>query len=51
MNMNMEHWWNDTDWGKEKYSEKNWSQRHLVHRKSHMSGPGKKAGLRGIPAK
>ena len=22
MKMNMEHWWNDNDWGKEKYPEK-----------------------------
>jgi len=35
----------------EKYSETNLSQRHSVHRKSHTSDPGRKAGLRGVPAK
>ena len=31
----MEHWWNDTDWRKLKYWEKNLSQSHFVHHKSH----------------
>ena len=51
LKMNMEHRWNDNDWGKEKYSQKNLSQRHFVHRKSHPSDPGTNAGLRGVPAK
>jgi hypothetical protein len=32
----MEDWWNDTDLGKPKYSEKNLSQCHFVRHKSHM---------------
>jgi hypothetical protein len=32
----MEHRWNEIDRGKPKYSEKNLSQCHLVHHKSHM---------------
>lgn len=35
MKINVGHWWNDTDKGKPKYSERNLSQRHLVHHKSH----------------
>jgi len=31
MNKNMERWWNDIDWGKPKYSEKNMSQCYFVH--------------------
>ena len=31
----MEHQWNEIDMGKPKYSEKNLSQRHSVHHKSH----------------
>jgi hypothetical protein len=34
--MNMEQQWNDTDRGKPKDLEKNLSQCHLVHHKSHM---------------
>jgi hypothetical protein len=33
MKINMEHWWNDNDIGKPKYSEKNLSQWHFVHYK------------------
>jgi hypothetical protein len=32
----MEHWWNEIDRIKPKYSEKNLSQCHFVHHKSHM---------------
>jgi hypothetical protein len=32
----MEHWWNETDREKLKYSAKNLSQCHFVHHKSHM---------------
>jgi hypothetical protein len=35
MKINVQHWRNDTDRGKPKYSESNLSQRHLVHHKSH----------------
>jgi hypothetical protein len=34
--MSMEFWWNDTDWGKPQYSEKNLSQCHFVRHKSHI---------------
>jgi hypothetical protein len=30
------YWWNNTDKGKAKYSEKSVSQCHLVYHKSHM---------------
>jgi hypothetical protein len=32
----IEHRWNEIDRGKPKYSEKNLSQFHFVHHKSHM---------------
>jgi hypothetical protein len=32
----LEHRWNEIDRGKPKYSEKNLSQCHFVHHKSHM---------------
>jgi hypothetical protein len=32
----MEHWWNEIDRGKPKYSGENLSQYHFVHHKSHM---------------
>ena len=34
--MGMEHWWNGTDRGNLKYWERNPSQYHFVHHKSHM---------------
>jgi hypothetical protein len=39
MKMNMEHWWNDTDRRKVKYSDKNLPQCHFVHHKSHINRP------------
>jgi hypothetical protein len=36
----MEHRWNEIDRGKPKYSEKNLSQCHFIHRKSHKYWPG-----------
>jgi hypothetical protein len=38
--MSMERWWTDTETGNPKYSERNLSQRHYVHHKSHMDWPG-----------
>jgi hypothetical protein len=35
----MEHRWNEIDRGKPKYSERNQSQCHFVHHKSHMDRP------------
>jgi len=35
----MEHWWNDSDGGKQKYSDTNLSQSHLVHHKSNTNRP------------
>jgi hypothetical protein len=40
----MEHWWNEIDRGKPKYSGKILSQCHFVHHKSHMDGPGIEPG-------
>jgi len=34
--MSMEQWWNDTDRGNLKYWERNLSQCHFAHHKSHM---------------
>jgi hypothetical protein len=42
--MSKEHWWNDTDKGKLKYSDKNPSQCHAVHHKSHMAWLGIQPG-------
>ena len=35
--MNKEHWWNNTDRGKLRYSEENLFQGHSAHRKLHTS--------------
>jgi hypothetical protein len=35
----MEHWWNEIDREKAKYSGKNLSQCHFVHNKSKMTNP------------
>jgi hypothetical protein len=40
----MEHWWDEIDRGKPKYSEKNLSQCHFVRHKSHTDGPGIEPG-------
>jgi hypothetical protein len=42
--MSMENWWNDTDRGKLKFSEKNLPQWHSVHLKSHVDWPGIEPG-------
>jgi hypothetical protein len=42
--MSMEQWWNYTDRGKLRYSEKNLSQCHSAHYKSHMHCPDIKSG-------
>jgi len=40
MMMSMEHWWNDNDLGKPKYSEENIVQCHFVYHKTYMDCPG-----------
>jgi hypothetical protein len=42
--VNIEQRWDDTDRGKLKDSEKNLSQCHFVHNKSHMDWPGREPG-------
>jgi hypothetical protein len=43
--VNMEHWWNDTDSRKLKYSKENFSQHHhFVHHKSYMQWLGIEPG-------
>jgi hypothetical protein len=39
-------WWNDNERGKPKSSEKNLSQYHFVHHKSHWIDPGANPGRR-----
>jgi len=43
--MSVEHQWNDSDGGKLKYWEKNQSQCHFVHHRSHMDCLGTELGL------
>jgi hypothetical protein len=45
--VNMDQRWNDIDRGKSKDSEKNLSDCHFVHQKSHMKWPRCEPGLRG----
>jgi hypothetical protein len=40
----MEHRWNEIDRGKPKYSERNMSQCHFIHHKSHMDRHGMEPG-------
>ena len=40
----MDHWWNEIDRGKPKYSEKNVSQCHFVRHKFHMDRSGIEPG-------
>jgi hypothetical protein len=40
--MSTEQWWHDNDSSKLKYCDKILSQRHFVHRKSHVEWPGMK---------
>jgi hypothetical protein len=40
MKISMGHWWNNTDAGISMYSDKNLSQCHSVHNKSHMTSLG-----------
>ena len=35
-----EHWWNDTDKRKSKYTDKNLDKGHFVDHKSHTNWPG-----------
>jgi len=42
----MEYWWEDTDKGKPKYSEKNLIQCPFVHSKSYAGWPRQKPGFR-----
>jgi hypothetical protein len=39
LHMRLEHWWNDTDRGKQKYSEKSLPQWHLSYYNSHLAWP------------
>ena len=44
MQTSLEHWWNDNNRGKPKYSEKNPSHCHFVHHKPHIELPGFELG-------
>jgi len=44
MKISIEHWWDDTDRGKQKYWQKNLFQCLLVHHKSHVDCPGIECG-------
>jgi hypothetical protein len=48
--MGMEHWWNDTDRGKLKYWERDFSQCHFVRFKFHMDWLGIEPGSPGCEA-
>ena len=41
----MEPWWNDTERGKPKYSDKTLYQCHFIHHKSQKDWPGLEPGL------
>jgi hypothetical protein len=43
MNINLEHWWNDTDRRKPKYWVRNLSQCHIVHHISYVVCPATKS--------
>jgi len=44
INMINEYWWNDDERDESKYSDKNLSQCHCVHHKSHFDWPGIEPG-------
>jgi hypothetical protein len=44
LSRSVEHWWNDFDRGKRKYSKKNLSECNCVHHKSHVERPRSERG-------